>query len=107
MELREYWKARKELTTSLQESHPSGVCSVQPLENRLANSTGGLTCDVHCDTAARLIMAGSHRLATAAEIERSREHGEAQHRMSEAAQNRNDGKVTLKLTVDARPNRKG
>lgn len=107
MELKEYWKARRELEADLLKSHPGGTVSVQPLENRLANSSSGLCCDVNADVAARLIMAGSHRPANAEEIARAVSHGEAQHRMSEAAQNRNDGKVTLKLTVDSRTSRKG
>lgn len=76
---------------------------MQPLENRLANSTSGLACDVSLEVAARLLMAGSHRVATPAEIEAATEHGERQRRASEAAANGNDGKVTLKLSVYQRP----
>jgi hypothetical protein len=56
----EYYQREHAQRATLAKSHPDGYC-------RVTSANGANTCEVAISNAARLLTAGSHRLATDAE----------------------------------------
>jgi hypothetical protein len=99
-QLQLHWKLRGEKKAELDGVFPAGWLYVQPMENAQLNVTAGLATAVSTEIAARLILAGSHCVATALEVAALHEHGERNKRASEAMENRQNNKTVLSLQVD-------
>jgi hypothetical protein len=63
-----YYAALRQQRETLAPQHPSGFCLVMSLDNSQKNSTPGNLCEVTVADAARLLMDGTHRVATADEF---------------------------------------
>ena len=68
MNSQQYYSDMRAMTDALAARHADGCLLVVSVDNRFKNTTAGNTCEVTTDNAARLILDGTHREATAEEI---------------------------------------
>lgn len=68
MTSQQYYSDLRAKTNALAAQHADGCLLVVSVANRLRGTTPGNICEVTVDNAARLILDGTHREATAEEI---------------------------------------
>jgi len=68
-DLQKYYQDMREKRAELTKDNDSGFCLVISLYNRDKGSTAGSVCEVSIKDAARVIVDGTHRVATAEEAE--------------------------------------
>ena len=94
-DVKQYYKDLNVERAKLETIHPDGFCFVISENNSQRNSTAGTVAHVSVENAAKGIIKGTHRQASVAEIAKHHLREAGNKRLSEALENRFNGKVTV------------